>query len=88
MDPLQSSLASLVARLRGCDPDTREVRIVTHALLGQIILFRSARTMALRRMGQEAFGPADIQEISTLVTALTNAALNFQSPTCPTGEPR
>jgi TetR/AcrR family transcriptional regulator, regulator of cefoperazone and chloramphenicol sensitivity len=76
-EPLHTLISKLVALIRGLPPGNREADMVAHALLGQIIFFRVARTTMLRRLGQQSYSDQDVQQISQLVSTLANHALNY-----------
>lgn len=84
MLPIQQTFQLLVARVLGDgNADPRRLTLITHALIGQIIAFRMARTTVLRRLGQHDFSAADVDDIVVLVGRLTLNALhedNIRSP--------
>lgn len=76
MYPVQQTFQALVGRIVGEPaPPQRELVLVTHALIGQIIAFRMARTTVLRRLGQADLGPDDVAEITGLIVRLSLDAL-------------
>jgi len=76
MLPIQQTYQLLVCRILGsADPDGRQQILVTHALIGQILAFRTARTTVLRRLGQTDFSQADAREIADTISRLTLNAL-------------
>lgn len=81
IEPLQSAYADLLSGMIGIAPDTRQVALMTHALFGQIIIFRNAQTTVLRRLQLQRFDEHDIDEIKTLLTQLTLAAIDGQTHT-------
>ena len=75
MLPIQQTYQLLVSRiLENTAPSRRQI-MITHALIGQILAFRTARTTVLRRLGQSEFAPEDVQEIANTVCRLTISAL-------------
>ncbi len=76
MQPMQERYARLLACLFGCDENERKVKLITHALLGQIIIFRVGRTTILRRLQSEQFTREDCQPITELITRQTLAAID------------
>ncbi|MBF0444641.1 MAG: CerR family C-terminal domain-containing protein [Magnetococcales bacterium] len=76
-EPLHTLVSKLVALIRGLPTGHRESDMVAHALLGQILFFRVARTTMLRRLGQQSYTSQDVQQISQLVSTLANHALNY-----------
>lgn len=75
--PLHRTMVSLVAVARGLPEDCDEARLVAHALLGQAIVFRGARTTMLRHLGRPAYSEQDLQQIRALIAATTAAALDY-----------
>ncbi|MCU7933108.1 MAG: CerR family C-terminal domain-containing protein [Candidatus Thiodiazotropha sp. (ex Codakia rugifera)] len=76
LEPMHCILASLVARYRGTAPTDQAVIIMTHALLGQTIIFRLGRTTLLRRLNQSAYKPSTIQQFKTQLSSYTLSVLN------------
>jgi len=77
MLPIQSTYQLLVSRiLGGAGPDSRREILITHALIGQILAFRTARTTVLRRLGQTDFSQEDAREIADVISRLTLNALH------------
>jgi AcrR family transcriptional regulator len=80
MLPIQQGFQSLASRLSGINTrDARRDILTTHALMGQIIAFRMARTTVLRRLGQPGFSEDDVAAIATVISRLTLNALRDQS---------
>ena len=80
MAPMQQGFARLVARI----DHSRTGILITHALIGQILAFRMARSTVLRRLGQPAFSAADVAQIAALTGDLACKALhndNHRKPT-------
>lgn len=76
MLPIQQTYQLLVARILGDDaPGERRQILMTHALIGQILAFRTARTTVLRRLGQTGLTEADAGEIAVTISRLTFNAL-------------
>ena len=84
-EPMNNSISRLVALIRGIPPSHREVLLVTHALMGQIIGFRIARSTLLRRLDQSEYNHQDEQQIPQLVASLAIHALDY--PTQRTDSP-
>ncbi len=66
---------ALVARLLKLDPESSEVRLRTHALFGQVLVFRAARATLLHRMNWQEVGPDDLEQICQAITANVRACL-------------
>ncbi len=75
MLPIQQTFQLLVTKIRGGTDSPREQILTTHALIGQILAFRTARTTVLRRLGQTGFAAADAQDIASTISRLTLNAL-------------
>jgi AcrR family transcriptional regulator len=75
MLPIQQTFQSLVCRILGNERDERRQVLITHALIGQILAFRTARTTVLRRLGQTDFSQQDAREIADVISRLTLNAL-------------
>ncbi len=78
MVPIQRTYQALVIRLGGdlYADDERQQILVTHALMGQILAFRIARTTVLRRLDQARFRARDLDDIANHVHTLTLRALS------------
>ena len=63
MSPMVSTLTRLVAVLQGSSEDDPQVRLTTMTLIAQPLVFRVARETAVRLLGWEAIGPAEIAAI-------------------------
>jgi hypothetical protein len=53
----------LVARLLGLDPASRQARLEMFSLVGQALVFRIARAAVQRRLGWEAIGEREADDI-------------------------
>lgn len=69
MGRLHNSLNRLFARVLGCAPCDRQAIIRSHALLGQIVIFQTARELILRRTGWTDLGESEIQQIEEGILA-------------------
>ncbi len=67
--PVHSACSAAVGRLTGRPEDADETVIRTHAVMGQVLVFLSARETILRRLGRDALGPADAEEIRGIIEA-------------------
>jgi TetR/AcrR family transcriptional regulator, regulator of cefoperazone and chloramphenicol sensitivity len=79
MLPMQTIYSMLVARITGADPDAKETMLITHSLLGQIVIYRMGRETILRRLGIKRFSADDVNQIAELISALSLKALNGES---------
>lgn len=75
MQPVQQTLQTLAVRIVGDLGDTRTQIVTTHALMGQILAFRVARTTVLRRLRQKRLSRRDIDLITRQITRLSLGAL-------------
>ncbi len=73
--PMHDMLTTLVAGAKGLSPSSEQARMIAHALLGQAIVVRSARTTLLRHLSKSTYSADDIQLIQNLVSTMTSAAL-------------
>lgn len=81
MQPIQQTYQLLVSRIVGdANPGGRRQVLITHALLGQILAFRSARTTVLRRLDQPDLQSQDAREIAEVISRLTLNALQHGLP--------
>ncbi|MEL0586107.1 MAG: CerR family C-terminal domain-containing protein [Candidatus Thiodiazotropha sp. (ex. Lucinoma kazani)] len=76
LEPMHRILATLVARYRGKAPTDQDIIIMTHALLGQTVIFRLGRTTLLRRLNQSTYKPSVIQQFKTQLSSYTLSVLN------------
>lgn len=61
--PMHEALTQLVARAAGLAFPSEQATLATHALLGQIIGFKTHREAILRRLSWKKTGPAEIDKI-------------------------
>ncbi|MGD0640788.1 MAG: CerR family C-terminal domain-containing protein [Roseiarcus sp.] len=73
--PLHERVCAIWAVATGAAADSVETRLATLAMLGQILYFRLARRVALRRMGWRDIGPAEAEEIRRVLIAHLDAAI-------------
>lgn len=66
----------LVAVALDRDPEDESVRLQTVALMGQVLVFRVAHTLVLRRMGWSAIGDAERGAIKRVIAADVRAILD------------
>jgi hypothetical protein len=74
-EPIHRRLCYLWAIATGEDPDSEEVRLRIFSLLGQIVYFRLAQEIVIRRMDWQSFDPESVQKIVQVVTQNLEAAL-------------
>ena len=67
MGPIHGVCASLVGRLLGRPADDETVLIRTTAVLGQVLVFRAARGLVLRRLGWQGFDTTQVAMIQSAV---------------------
>jgi AcrR family transcriptional regulator len=68
--------ARLVGAAIGRSPDDESVKLSVLTMMGQIMVFRVARELALRRMGWRTIGEKERAAIKRLVIAQVNAILD------------
>jgi AcrR family transcriptional regulator len=77
MGPAHGIGTRLVATILG-RPEDEEARIRTFTIIGQVMVFRVAQTLALRRLGWREIGAAERATIKRIVTAQTMALLDAE----------
>ena len=75
MRRLLSLLTRLVAQIRGADPDATENRLLSQTIIGQALVFRSARATVLRHLGWQEIGAEQITTIQAVVRRNVTAML-------------
>jgi AcrR family transcriptional regulator len=78
MEPMQSTYAQLLSCALYEQPDDKQIKLMTHALLGQILIFRVGQTTILRRLDARALTTPDVTQIATMITQNTLAAIDAQ----------
>ena len=78
MEPMQTTYATLLGSILGCDPQEPSIKLLTHSLMGQIMIFRLAQTTILRRLGATSFDGDDSRAISDLILRNTFAAIDVR----------
>jgi AcrR family transcriptional regulator len=78
IEPMHDLYARLLACALGKKPGERTVRLMTHALLGQILIFRLGQTTILRRLDITTFAPADVDRITATIVDNTLSAIDAQ----------
>ena len=73
--PMHERFCAVWAAATGAPADAAETRLATLAMLGQILYFRVARRVALRRLGWSDIGPREGEAIRSMLTAHLHAAL-------------
>lgn len=77
MKNLHSLMSTLIAICVGLDPKSDEVKIRTHALLGQVLVFLSSREVILRQLGVKKLKDRHVNLIHKVLWAHVEAALNI-----------
>jgi TetR/AcrR family transcriptional regulator, regulator of cefoperazone and chloramphenicol sensitivity len=75
MAPMHERVCRLWGQATGMDPDSDETRLATLSVIGQVLYFRIARFVVLRRMGWSDIGPREAAQIAKAVTSTLRAAL-------------
>jgi AcrR family transcriptional regulator len=82
MQPMQQAFQALLTRLNPALAHSEYEQILqTHALIGQILAFRTARETLLRRLGRERLAQTDIDAIAAQILVLTLRAIDADQPT-------
>lgn len=76
IEPMQRGYAQLLSCALGKPADDEAIKLTTHALLGQILIFRIGQTTILRRLDRAHFAAKDIDRITTLIIDNTLAAID------------
>ncbi len=76
MQPLQNTYATLLSGILNIPADDKQTRLLTHALMGQILIFRTGRATILRQLGKQAFSQQDVEQVAELISTTTLCALD------------
>ncbi len=76
MLPMQNTYSRLIAKIVERDPDSQEIKLLTHSLVGQIVIFRMGRETILRRLGKSSFSTDDVKQIAELVINISLKAIS------------
>ncbi|MCP3671701.1 MAG: CerR family C-terminal domain-containing protein [Gammaproteobacteria bacterium] len=76
MLPMQQTYAMLIGRITDSDPESQHIKLLTHSLVGQVVIYQMGRETILRRLGKKQFSREDVQQIAELVTAASLKAVN------------
>ena len=76
LQPMQQRYAKLLACIFNCSQEDPNIKLITHSLLGQIIIFRVGQITILRRLQREQFTYDDCTRITQLITRQTLAAID------------
>ena len=69
----------LVAAAMGKSADDEEVRLRVFAIMGQVLVFRVAQALVLRRMGWRTIGEAERAKIKRVVVAHIDAIFDAEA---------
>jgi AcrR family transcriptional regulator len=81
--PLHIRACALWSRAAGAPAESEATRLALFALIGQVIYFRLARPVILRRMNWRDIGPAEAAAIKRLIVANLDASLEASRRTDP-----
>jgi AcrR family transcriptional regulator len=73
--PMHERVCRIWAAATGADADSVETRLATLAMLGEVLYFRLARRVVLRRMDWPDIGPGEAEEIRRVVVAHLDAVI-------------
>ena len=76
MGGAMTTAVRLVAAALDRNPEDEGVRLQSVALMGQVLVFRVAHTLVLRRMGWSAIGDAERAAIKRVIAADVRAILD------------
>jgi hypothetical protein len=74
--PLHERFCAVWAAATGAPADALATKLATLAMLGQILYFRVARRVAMRRLGWNDIGPREGEAIRATLVAHLDAALD------------
>ncbi len=75
LEPFHEQLCRAWAAATGEDADSERTMITVFTLIGQVVYFRIAREVVLKRMGWTEVGPEQASAIAAVAVANLNAAL-------------
>lgn len=73
--PVHGRLCMLWAAAAGTEPDARETKLAVFAMVGQVLYFRLARPIVMRRMGWETIAEDEEKAIAAIIRASVRATL-------------
>jgi len=76
MLPMHKTYSILVGKILNSDPESQQILLLTHSLIGQIVIYRMGRETILRRMGKRKFSSSDVKQIAELVTSISLKAVS------------
>ena len=74
---LHEMLTDMVAWILDIEPHTNQAKIRTHAVIGQMIVFRIGRPILLQRLAADSYSSAVVEEIRTQVTTSILSSLGL-----------
>jgi AcrR family transcriptional regulator len=70
-----SLLTRLIANIRALDPDALEARLLAQTIIGQALVFRSARATVMRHLNWQDIGADEVAAIQAVIRANVTAML-------------
>jgi TetR/AcrR family transcriptional regulator, regulator of cefoperazone and chloramphenicol sensitivity len=70
-----SLISRLIAQARATDPNDVETRVMTQTVIGQALVFRSARATVLKQLDWQDIGAAEIMTIQSVIRRNVTAML-------------
>ena len=67
MRPMHETLTALTARVAGLPYPSEKATLCAHTLLGSIVVFKTHRELALRRLKWKKYGPKETDKITKVV---------------------
>jgi AcrR family transcriptional regulator len=77
---LHTVLSEILARITGRSAEDAQIKLQTHAIMGQIVHFGVAKTTICRRMNWENITAERAEEIALLVTKMVFRSLGLECP--------
>lgn len=84
INPLHDAVARLVGAAKGQSPKAPETLLLTHALIGQCMVFGMARTVVWARLDWEGYTPERVKRIIGTLTPAVLAMLGLAEVEAPT----
>lgn len=76
MLPIQQIYSMLIGKITAADPESIDIKLMTHTLMGQIVIYRMGRETILRRIGKKSFTQEDISKIAEQISKATLKAVS------------
>lgn len=78
--PRHTRICALWAVATGAPPESDTVKLAVFGLIGQVVYFRLAQPLVMRRMGWDSLGPDQIAQITRQLTDTLDQSLERTTP--------